>query len=66
MSSKKITTVTLKNRSTQPIIIRRQNSGLHVEILPFSGIGLHLYKQSGFLSIDWDARTVWYDFGDED
>jgi hypothetical protein len=46
--------------------MRRMKSGLVAEIQPFSAIGLKAYKDQPFIAIDWDARTVTYDFGAED
>jgi hypothetical protein len=52
----------LKDSFPSPIIIRRD--GLELYLAPFGAIALDLFRKDAFLSIDWEERKIWVDFGD--
>lgn len=68
MSGKKpkLNTIILKNRSSRPMTLKRSVSGFEYVVNPLSGIGLDIFKESGFIGIDWDTRSVWVDVGEPD
>jgi hypothetical protein len=55
----------LRNRSNNPIIIKRAQSGAEGVLDTYGVIGLKIWKDKGYLAIDWENRTVWMDLGQE-
>jgi hypothetical protein len=66
LEKKVLATIVLKNRSSAPIIIRRAKSGLELPLEQLQAVGLKVYKNDGFISVDWESRTLWVDLGSED
>ena len=67
MPDKELATILLKNRSRNPITLRRASSNIEIPLDTYSIIGLKLYKDTkdAFISVDFDNRIIVFDFGDE-
>ena len=47
-------------------MILRRDKGRGIDIPEFTAMGLKLYRPDAFIAIDWESRTVYYDFGSDE
>ena len=54
-------TVVFRNRGGRPFVFKKAKSGLEIPLAQLGAIGLKLFDERAFVSVDLDSGVVWVD-----